>query len=163
MSVSNIGLQSALTFSQLGISNSGFAAASMTDSAQWTLTGLTLTSASQMYAQDLTITSGASTTINLTTVPDNVGDTFSFSHVYGIWIQPVGSDVTIGPSATSGISWFFNGSTPSNLVRNNGLFVHADQASTSGQSVTGGASNLTITNTGGTETIVTTIIWGSTV
>jgi len=132
-------------FSWIGTNISGFGSPSVGGSDNFQLI-LDLTIWNEVYAATLIINAAQTTTLDLTSVPDAIcGADFSFGHLKYLWLQPVGSDITLAGGASNPANWYWS-SSATLTIRNGGIEIHSDAASTTGFAVTSGAKTLAITN-----------------
>lgn len=93
-------------------------------------------------------TTGAITTIDLTSLTNLVYESFSLAHVLLLMLVPTGSDVHMTPGASNPLQWFFDGSSQGLTVHKNGVFLYCEDPGNTGVAVTGTAKTLAFQNAG---------------
>ncbi len=134
-----------------------------TDSLNWNLSGINLSTWNQQYVTQLSLAGSGSTTLDLTSLTNLVYESFTFAHVLMILVLPVGNSVTVEPGATNGLTWFFGGTTPSITIPSGGVFLFSAAAGATGQVVDSTHRTLTFVNASGAANLVDVQIIGSTV
>lgn len=163
MPLTNIGLSAQVNWNLQNGTATGFIAATESDSLQWILTNLNLTTYNQIYAATLSIAASSSTTLDLTSLTNLVGEFFSFGHVLGIFVNPTTTDITVGPGTSNGLQWMWDDATAKTTIHNGGIWVWSDPSTGPGTVVDSTHKTLTFTNlSGSTAASVDLIIFGST-
>jgi len=164
MPLSNLTLNANVQW-QLSKTNSGFSSTTFGPaSSNFNLNGINLTTFNQLAALEYTsIASSGSETVDLTSLTNLVGESFSFGHVLGIMVLPVGQPCTFGPGAANPQQWFFGGTTETIIAPAGSGFCYSAGPTDTGSAVDSTHKTLTFTNSGaGTMTSLTVLIWGST-
>lgn len=125
----------------------------------YTPNAVDLTIWDNILASTFTLNPGTSQTIDLGASFTNLnGEISTPTKVLGLYLAPIGGDVTIAPGPTDGLEWFFNNaagdSTAGLKAFSNGVaLLFGDGADTTGTTI--GAANryLVLINGDGTDTV----------
>jgi hypothetical protein len=160
--LNTLSLSENLSWSQSHANNGTFQPTTQgLDSVQFTLQGINVTTFNEIDCQYLTITAGSNTTIDLTAMQDLVYQNFSFGHVLGIAVKPVGGNITLSAGASNGQKWFLN-SGGNITINGGGSMFWFDSPSNSGTVINAGNKTLKFANNDAVTSNCTISIVGST-
>jgi hypothetical protein len=117
------------------------------DSLQWNLGSINVGVWDQLFASAYTLAPGSSTTINLQSLTNLVGESFAFGGILYLQVVSYTGSVTLSPGASNPFPLHFGGTTPTWTVQPGGLFVSGEPTS-GGVLVTSSACNIKFANTG---------------
>ena len=132
------------------------------DSQSFNLGGLTVATFNQLYVATFTLAASASQTIDVTSLTNLIGESFSFGHTLTLLILPTGSQCTVQPGGTNPLQWFFGGTTQSITVTAGGMLAYSEPVAGPGAVVSSSHKTLELTNSGVTSLTVTLVLLGST-
>jgi hypothetical protein len=101
--------------------------------------------ANSIYVVQGTLAASASTTVDLFSFTDQLGQSVSMVRVYAIIAKTADSSLKVEPGATNPLTWFFGGTTPSLTIPSGGGFCFAQNTAAT---VSASARNIKLTNTG---------------
>lgn len=131
-----------------------FASASESDQLTYNMPTLNFATWNQIYVTTLSISASGTTDIDLTSVTNFVNESFSFAHIISLTVVPTGANITIGPSPSDGLAWFWSAGYPFSAltVYAGGQFQWFDNPSNTGQVVDSSHKNIRVTNLSGSST-----------
>jgi hypothetical protein len=163
MPLTNASLTMNLAWAMNRVSAGGYSPLTQgNDSVTYNLGGLDIAVFNQLYAVQLSLATGISQTIDVTSLTNLVYETFSYGHITTIVVLPTGSKVTIQPGASNPLTWFFGGSTQSVTVPAGGVFLFSTDAGGDGDVAITTNKTLEFTNSGSTPLLCDVILLGST-
>lgn len=163
MSLTALQLASQVNWNQAGTATGPFSAPTESSSLSFNLGSLNLTTWNQVYANQLTVASGGSTSVDLTSVSNLLGESFSFAHVLAICLSVSGANMSFGPAGvTNGLQWFMNSTSAVVNVDAGGWFMWSDPNTATGTVVNATNKVLKFSNLGSATGGVSVVIVGST-
>ncbi len=160
----SIASMNAVSSFTLAKANSGFApTTSGPNSIAFSLPSLNLTYYNQAYSVQLSLAASASSTINLQSVTNLIGENVVFAHVLSIFVTAATSEFTISPGAMNGLNWYLSiyGSAGV-VIPAGGFFAFSSPATSLGTVVDSSHKNLAVQNTGAVTGICSLVIFGAT-
>jgi hypothetical protein len=164
MPLTQVSLNNTLSFTLSGTTN-GFPVSAGPDNIASNLQGINTTTWNQLFAQTYSITASGTQAFDLTSFTNLISESVTLMHALVLVIQVTGTNavVTLGPSASNGLVWFFGGTSPTIAVPNGGFFAYSLGAASTGQVIDSTHKSMTLTNTGsGTATVVISILGSTT-
>jgi hypothetical protein len=101
--------------------------------------------ANSIYVAQGTLAASASTTIDLFSFTDQLGQSVSMVRVYSMVVKTADAALKVEPGATNPLTWFFGGTTPSITIPSNGGFGFTQPTAAT---VSSTVRNIKLTNTG---------------
>jgi hypothetical protein len=165
MPLTNLTLSNTLSW-QLAKAVTGFASVQQgADKISADLQGVQVATFNQLYANQFSLAaSGGSTTIDLSTFTNLVGESTGLGHALTIMVtvSGTGANVAVAPGASNGLVWFFSGTTPAVNLGPGCSFCFSGPAAGPGQVVDSTHKNMTLTNNGSGTATVKIVVLGST-
>lgn len=101
--------------------------------------------ANSLYAATGTLAASASSTIDLQSFTDILGQAITMTRVYSIIVKTTDDSLKIEPGSSNGLSWFFGGTTPSITIPAGGAMGFVQ---TTAATVDATHKTIKLTNTG---------------
>lgn len=153
MSLSLSGISGEITWTQTK-TNTGFIVTRQgPDKVSLSLSPATATY-NEVYAVQGTLAASATTTLNLNSFTNLIGQSVNATKGIGFIIRATDANLKIEPGATNPLGWWWGGTTPSITIKAGGFFLIGDG---SVATISGAACNLKITNLSGSVTATYTV------
>jgi hypothetical protein len=102
-------------------------------------------SANSIYVAQGTLAASASTTIDLYSFTDQLGQSIAMVRVYALVVKTTGDTLKIEPGASNPLTWFLGGTSPSiSIPAGGGMTFYQPTAATASST----ARNIKLSNTG---------------
>ena len=108
----------------------------------------------EVYAVQGTLAASATTTLNLNSFTNLIGQSVTATKGIGFIIRATDASLKIEPGATNPLGWWWGGTTPSITIKAGGFFLIGDG---SVATISGSDCNLKITNLSGSVTATYTV------
>ena len=159
----NVNFGWSLIKAHTGFLNSGYPAGGTPDALAFSLVGLAATINQAMVRQD-TIATSANIDIDVSAYTDLCDNAVTLTKALSLILIPVGTTgiLTLSPSSSNGLVWFFGGTAPTVSIPCGGIFVFSLGPTATAQVIDGTHKKLNLANTGATSLVVTTALLGGT-